>query len=276
MLALAVEVGVVEEVDPLPGVGHLGQHHRGLDAVVEVVADGGLAALAGLRGDENHTERSAGTIDGGSRRILEDRDALDVLRVEHRQAALHAVDENEGIAAGAGADGAGAAHGDALLLVELTAPARVVDVQAGDDALEGEHGVGHRTGLDVLGGRHADGAGEVDLLLGTETDDDDLIEERRIFVQGNGHVGSSIDPLGDISDAGYLQGRAGSDAEFEVAVDVGHDAGGGAGYDDGRSDDSFSVGVDDFASGDGLGASPPPHKKQSHACHKRQQGLVTR
>ena len=271
VLALAVEVGVVEEVDPLPGVGHRRQHHRGLDAVVEVVADGGLAALSALGGHEDDAEGCAGAVDGGGSGVLEDGDALDVLGVEHRQAALHAVDEDERVSAGSGADGAGAADVDALLLVELTASSGVVDVQAGDDALEGEDGVGDRTGFDVLGGRDADGSGEVDLLLDTETDDDDFVEQCGVFGEGHGEVGGGGHALGDVADAGDLEGRSGSDAEFEVAFDVGDDTGGGAGHDDGSSDDSLSVGVDDFAARDGLGVSPPPHKQQSQGSRKRHQ-----
>ena len=50
----------------------------------------GSAAGALLGGDNDNTVGSAGTVDGGGRCILEDGEALDVLRVDGGQRVTHA------------------------------------------------------------------------------------------------------------------------------------------------------------------------------------------
>ena len=86
---LAVSRGVALELGPLWAVHHGHAAQRLLGPGVGVVRDGRFPALPLLRGDEHHTARAACAVDCRGRRILQDFDRLDVVRIQIADAARH-------------------------------------------------------------------------------------------------------------------------------------------------------------------------------------------
>ena len=66
-----------------------------------------LAFRRVLRGNQYDAERSARSINSGSRRVFQYGDALDIVRVQHGWVALHAIDQHERATS---VDRAGTAH----------------------------------------------------------------------------------------------------------------------------------------------------------------------
>ena len=162
---------------------------------------------------------------------------------------------------------------DADLRVGTRLGVRDQDGDAGELALEGLFGAGHRAVVDGGVVHLGDGGGEVGALHGAVTDDDGLFEHLGVLGEDDAHVGGGGHPLGDVADAGDLQRGTGGDTEGEVAVDVGGDAVGSAGHHPGCADDRYSVGVEDLAGG-GLGECRDACEQQSRTGHKRHERLV--
>ena len=107
----AINAQFVHDVGILHSARHLG-HEGGLrEAFVVVEGDGGLAGPATLCGHDDHTIRSAGTING-SGGVLQHGDGLDVLRAQAAQttvAVRNSVDNNQRAAV---SEGVGSPDGD--------------------------------------------------------------------------------------------------------------------------------------------------------------------
>ena len=222
--------GVVALEDLVEGVGHHdvvvggGQEVRrgGVagDGEAAVVVDGRLALLAGaaLGVHQDHAGGSLCAVDGAGGGVLQHGNALDVIRVHHRQAALHAVDQDE---RAAGVEGNLSADGHAVFgSFDGTVPVRENDGRV--RSLKGHGRVGD--GALVQGGSVDDGhgAGQVHLLLEAVTHDDDFIEQVLRIAEDNPDVAFvAIDRhlLVRVADVGDDEGRRESDVrERETAV----------------------------------------------------------
>ena len=134
-----------------------------------------LGAGGVFGGDENHTEGSPGTVDGRSRRVLQDGHALDIVGVEHIRLPFHAVDEHQ--RASTAADGGGATD---IEIRRLSGFAVLqVDVQVGNGALQHLRGVRHRPSGKNLFRYLVDRAGQVLFLDRAVTDDHRLLQKLR-------------------------------------------------------------------------------------------------
>ena len=269
VLGIQVVVSRTTPVDVLAG-GHPGA--LVLDDLVGEgagVADMHLALGTLLGGHEDDTVGAAGTVDGGRGGVLQDLDGLDILRVEvldraaHHRNAVHDIQRRRG-----GGEGALTAdiHG-----TDFTRALVGADIHTGGAALQGFEDVVGRTLGQLLGADGNHGARHIALLHRTVTDGHGLFEEQAVILQGDGHVGGRVHPFGNVADAGDLEGRAGSDAEFEVTVDVRDHTRGGAGDVNGSSDDRFALGIQDFALAEALCESSRTGKDQSHDGRKRHQ-----
>ena len=269
ILGIEVVVGRTTPVDVLAGAHPGSLVLDGLIGEGACVADVHVALGTLLGGHEDDTVGAAGTVDGGCGGVLQDLDGLDVVRVEvvdrtaHHGDAVHDIQRR-----GGGGEGALAAdvHG-----TDLTRTLVGADIHTGCAALEGFEDVVGRALGQFLGTDGDHGTGHVALLHGTVTDGHGLFEEEVVVIEGDGHVGSGADLLGHVADAGDLEGRAGSDAKLEVAVDVGDDTVGGAGDIDRSSDNRFSLGIQNFTLAGALREGGGTGEKQSHDGRKRHQ-----
>ena len=248
-------VGVLLGQDAFPQLGEdvvlldvvLREGHRLVPGEVVGVGHVDLVLRTGavLGGDEDHAPGRAATVDGGGGGVLQDGDVLDVVGVDERKVGdFHAVDQDQRLVVAV--DGTGTAETHRRGGAEVS---RVVgDGQAGDDALETLRHVDDRLAAEgLLHVDRRDGAGQVDLLLRTETDDHGFIEELRVIGQddvdhaaaGDGHL------LGLVADAGELQGSVCGSVDGVAAIRVGRRA--RCRTDDHyvRSDDRLIVVVDD-------------------------------
>ncbi len=194
-----------------------------------VVAHLGLLAAASLLGsDDDDAVAAAATVDGGCRSVFQDVEALNVQRVDHRQAVGHALD-------------AVVVHGDTVdhnqrvvAGVERRAAANAYRrLAARSTALAGHAHTGHLAGKQVLGIDHDTpvfGVGldsryrtrKVALLGDTVTDDHHLVERLCVLVEGDHQVGGSRDRKGLIAHRGNLElGSLGHVTKCEVTVEIG-------------------------------------------------------
>ena len=222
-----------------------------------------------LGGHEDDTVGAAGTVDGGRGGVLQDLDGLDILRVEvldraaHHRNAVHDIERR-------GGSGEGALTAD-IHGTDFTRAVVGADIHTGGAALQGFEDVVGRTLGQFFGTDGNHGARHIALLHRTVTNGHGLFEEQAVILQGDGHVGGRVHPFGNVADAGDLEGRAGSDAEFEVTVDIRDHTRGGAGDVNGSSDNRFALGIQDFASGNLLRERGSSGEEQSHDGRKRHQ-----
>ena len=172
-----------------------------------------------LRGDDDNAVGSTGTVDGGRRGILEDGEGLDVFRVDGGQRVAHAGDAV--IGNGQAVDDVqrvvGGIQGCAATDTDRSAGARHTGTRSDDDtrALAAEEvGRGRDdTLVDFVGLDGRDGTGEVTLLDGTITDDDDFVEEVGVIREGDGR--------GDLIGRESLRGKAHA-ADFHDGIRTGN------------------------------------------------------
>ena len=232
------------------------------------VVEGELAVLTTIGGDEDDTVAASCTVDGGCGGVLEDVDGLDILRVDHVEA--------DGLRDDTVDDDERAAGRETIRTTDLdgtggTRTSVVADHDAGGLTLEGFDSIEDRV-LEEFFRFHGDhGTGHVALTHGTVTDGHRFFKHQAVVLEGDGHVVGGFDPLGHIADAGNFQNSSGSDAKFEVTVEVRDDTIGGAGHEDGGSDNRLAVGIQDFTPDGGLGECRSSHKEQSRGSRKRHQ-----
>ena len=173
-----------------------------------------------FRRDEDDTPGGTASVDGCGGRIFQHGNALDVVRVHEREVRnLDAIEEDK-----RSVHPVDRTHTTDLHCRGSVQVIGIVgDGQARDDALKALGNVRNRFAsksfVDIDGG---DGAGEVDFLLGTETDHDDLVEEFCIVREDDLQVLKSRQGLGLVADAGDLEGSARIRLDRETAAGIGH------------------------------------------------------
>ena len=245
-----VELALVHHDGILGGVEHGGLAPGILHTIGKVVGDDGLPFGTGLGGHEDHAVGRAGAVDGGGSGVLEDVDALDVVRVDVVDAAgRHPVHDVE---RGRVVDGADTADDD------RGAGARgagvLGDLDTGGHALE--HVVHPVLGLDlqVVGGHRGDGGRNHGFLLDAIADDDRLFQHLGVLREDDFHnaVGRGHGGLGHIADAGDFQDGAGSHAEGESSVHARHGTVAGSLLDDKSADNRLACIVEDDTADGGV------------------------
>ena len=211
---------------------------------------GRLRAL--LRGDHDDTVRCAGTVDGGCRSILQDGEALDVLRVDGGERVAHtadavvrhgqAVDDDQRIVRRV--DGRTAADTDRRARTRHTGTGG--DDHAGALAAQQVGGRRDDTLVDFVSPDRRNGTGEVALLDGTITDDHHFVEE--VLVVFHHHVRglAGLDDDGLVAQEADLEKRGGrGDVEGPVTVNSRLHAIAGTLLDNSSPDHRNAVLVDD-------------------------------
>ena len=98
--AASVDIRFEERGGPVVTVGyHLGSRRALVERERTVIADLGRALVGVLGGNEHHAECTAYTVYGCRRSVFEHREALDILGVDRFERLLHAVDQNQSLAA---------------------------------------------------------------------------------------------------------------------------------------------------------------------------------
>ena len=213
--------------------GPVGQAHAGVHA-----HDRGLGGAL-LGGDDDHTVRSTGTVDGGGGSILQHVDGLDVGGVDRvdRTVGQHTIDNEERLVhalctgghAGTGRDGVLTTDRHRSGVVTGGARSRSV-IQTCHLAGQGGEGVRvrQRSHVGVVAIVHAgDGTGNVALAGGTITNHDYIIEEQVVLgkLDVNRLLAGDSDFLAGVADAGEDQGGIVRHIECIDTIQIGHRAG---------------------------------------------------
>ena len=279
-------------------LGHVGHgvlpfHERGPAFYVTGYDRGGQAHVGGevhgrfpdlplLGGDEDDTVLCSETVDG-RRSVLQDGDALDVVRVqflEDGEVRIGLQGVRIGVVGG-GLAGTGGAADDAVhddhrgtettevdFGSESTRLAAVLgDQEARNLTLEGGDTVGRLGGGDVLGADLGDGAGEGFTFLDAVTDDHGLVEEFGILDEDHIHGRGSLEDAGLETDGGELEDCAFGHDEGKVAVHIGGRAHSRSLLQDGCPDDRLLLRIRDRTGHrDVLGAEHRHAEKDSGEC----------
>ena len=171
--ATAVHVSLVGGIHIGIGVGQLRDLGEPGDTFIVVESEFRLTHLTGLGRDDNDAVSTAHTVDGGGRRVLEDRETLDIFGVDIVEAAFYTVDQHQrtGMLVREGGD---TADPDVGLVV-----AGFAGTLHGDHARETSRDDGGQTGRRHLDLIRLDGSLRTDdrnLSLGTITHDDDFVQ----------------------------------------------------------------------------------------------------
>ena len=134
-----------------------------------------------LGGDQDDAVGGTGTVDGSRCRILEDLEGSDVVRIQVVDVAhWYVVHDIKGIRTGTESGGTSDADGGTF-----TGRTGIRgDLNACCSALHSLKNIGRRLGHDCIGVYGRDGSGQVTFLDGAVTDDDDVVESRRLFADG--------------------------------------------------------------------------------------------
>ena len=211
-----VDVGGVAQPIVLIAVGHAHAVGRGGETHVGVELEARRAVVAAGLG--RHDDDAVTGIDAvdGSGCVLQDREGLDVFRVELvevRSVAVDAVDDVERTAEAADVD---------RVVVGARGGGVVTDVQAGHLSLELGHEVVGGRGQDLLAGDVGHRAGDHRLLLDAVADDHALLEVLVVFHQRDFQRRGRfrLERVGEIAQARGLDIAARRDAEAELSVEV--------------------------------------------------------
>ena len=233
---------VIVEFRPLAEVEHVDAHVLLAHRRHAVIGDLGLAGLTVLGGDQDHTVRALGAIDGRSGSVLEDFHADDIGRVEGSQrgdrgnltvaqtaetvipagrtAALDDDTVNDVKRFGTGVDRRLAADADGGAGTRGTGGLHRGDT--GGAALQGLVQVGDDGPLEVFFLHGYGSTGEVAPLHGTVTHDDDFVEEFGVFLQEDIDRGlvAHLDLLRCIADGREHECRTGLHRDHIVSIQV--------------------------------------------------------
>lgn len=209
---------------PLIGREHLGLVAGESQRAVRVKCDNGQPwfACTLFGGDQDHAVRTARTVDGGRRSVLQHRHRLDVLRGKRADiAAGHAVDHDQRTVAGA--ERRSAAHLQVGARVRV-GRRRARHVEAGDFACKHFHRAVHGAALKVVAVDLHDRARQLLAAQRPVAHDHDFVEQ--LIVLGHGHIDfrAAADRLLDCleADVAEYQSAAGRHGfECVVAVEVG-------------------------------------------------------
>ena len=175
-----------------------------------------------LGGHQDHTGGTTGTIQSCRGSILQNSDALDILRrnVQKTRAVGRTVDNdqriNVGIHRGKTTDGD-------MTAVGTGRTAGTVNLQARNGTHEGVLHIGRDLLTQFVSAYDSSRTREGGLCLLTESNDHDFVEKALIRVQGNTHTVAGLHHATEHTDVGNLQTSVGarhSDGEF--TVEIGH------------------------------------------------------
>ena len=162
-----------------------------LDGVAAVVEDLAVSLLTGLGGDDDHTVTCLRAVDGGRSGVLENLDALYILRIDSAEAGhLEAVDNVQRIA-GATVIGRDTADADRSDGTRVSGGGN--DLHTGSLAGECGGDVVDGTVLERFAAHGRDGAGDVALALHTVTDDDGFFNHLGVLIHDDNEAGLIAD-----------------------------------------------------------------------------------
>ena len=233
---------------PVGQGGHFEPGSEGGDTDGGVEVHAGLAGLALAGGHEDDAVGTVGAVDGGRGGVLEDLDALDILRVEPAQvggrAVVDAIHDPERV--GVAVDRGDTADADVVAAGRVAAG--LGDHDAGCGALEALGDGDRRALVHRLGVDGSDRSGHVAFLLGTVTDDHGLFQEELVLfkdeVEACLAAGELLLDLA-VADAGRDDDRVVRDGQGIGAGGVGRGADGRALDEHAGGHDRVSVGVFD-------------------------------
>ena len=196
---------------------------------VAVVGNAGLGALAALlRRDDDHTVRSAATVNGSSRSVLQHGERLDVVRVDQRKrvrgtlqtVVVHGqtVDDNQRVVGCV--ERRAATDADCGTATRLTAV--VDDVHTGHLALQGILCARNQTVVHLVGLDGRDRTGQVVLLGASVTDDHHVLQRLSVVLQRHCYIGGSIDDSFLVADIAHRDLVALISFDNEVTVEIGN------------------------------------------------------
>ena len=191
-------VGVIATVGivGLAGTDILTFHHvetlakRGQRNITAIVGSGAALALASLGRDQDHTCGTTRTIDSGSRSILQYVDTLYILRSHTGEAAFQTVNQYERCVSTL--EGDDTTQADAGSGTRVTRA--IADGQTSHLTFNQVTSIVDITLSEVLSLYAGDSRGDITLALRTITDDDDLVQEGIVFLEG--HVATGLHLLG--------------------------------------------------------------------------------
>ena len=176
-----------------------------IERIGAAIRHGHFVTLGFLRGHEDHTVGSAGTVNSGGGSVLQNGNRFDIIRVHLAQGAFHTVDEHQGAAAvtdtvtgtaGACRTRTGVIRGIAATDVHATGVAGLTigldNVQTGNLALQGTRHiavgtVGENFAVEVFDGTH-----QLGFLQGTITHHHRGFQGLRILKEDKIHFGTAI------------------------------------------------------------------------------------
>ena len=187
---------------------------RGRDAETAAVIDPHFAVRVVLRGDQDHAEAGAGSVDRRRGGVLEHRHRFHVVGVHPVDVALDAVDEHE--RGPAAVDRRHAADVEVGLGARKTGA--VGDVEVGDHALQGLAQRRYRPVLELFGGYLRYRAQQVGLFLRAVTHDDDRLHALAVLFECDRHVRYGFECLVLIAQVGDDEVCALGYADEEASV----------------------------------------------------------
>ncbi len=211
-----------EGVAPLLGVEHVHLAGHGTDAERALIAHlgAGFTLETALGGHHDDTVGTAGTVDGGSRSVLEYFHRFNVVRVDQREVGHHhTVDHIERV--GAGIDGRHTADNHTGCRgAQVVRVGEHVDTSGLTAKVVESREVLILCQFFALG--HGDGTCDVALAHGTVTHNDHLVKRGIVGLQGHLQRGSARERhhLVLISDEGDLYFVAGLGIESKLTVEV--------------------------------------------------------
>ena len=253
--ALVVVPGLVKVLRPGVTVGdHVRHGGRRLEREVHLVVHRGGSLLRTLGGDEHHTVRRAGTVDGRGCGVLQDGHALDVVRVQEAGVALDTVDEHQRAAALAD----GGLTADVERRGGVRTAVRELEVQVRHTALEHLRQVRVGTSVKGLFSHRFHGSGEVGLLLRAVTDHHGFIQHLGVGSERDVDLLPTVDRNGNRLVTDTLEGQTGIGryGDGVAAVHVGRHARRGPFHHDASADDRHSLLVQDPSGNGDLAGSP--------------------
>ena len=200
-----------------------------------------LAFLALLCGDKDDTVGRAGSIDGSGGGILQNLDALDVVRVDEVDAAgRHTIHYIKRVRIVDCSD-----TSDSDLRSSVRRSGSLGDEHSGGHTLEHIVNPGLGLDLEVIGGDAGDGGGDNALFLNAVTDHDRLFDGLCVRNEGHLHVLRGRKLLRNIADERELEDGTLRDIDLEVTVGIGHSTVRGTFLNDPGSNETCTVLVKD-------------------------------
>ena len=248
-------------VDPLLGIGHLGDLHRLREAELGLDADLGGPFRTALGGDEHDTVRTAHTVERRGRSVLQNRKRRNVVHVHEVHFALDTVHENQRLVVLA--EGVHAADPEIGALTRLARTLHHDDTGQLTGQVRRELS---RLHPQFVGVDRVDGADDTLLaLLAVGHDRHGLqLGNLRLELDGDIGLGAHRDLLRLVTQIGDLEHVGRGDLEFERAVHVGRNAPRTALDNDGSTRNSGSRLIQHLAC---QGKSPPPLRSGRRCVH---------